>query len=540
MRTPKGNTLTGTAQLVRLILRRDRVVMPLWILFVALVPISYAATFDTLYPTAAARAQFADTGGSTAGFIALYGRLYGSSLGELATWRAGFIPIVIGLISILTVIRHTRAEEEAGRRELIGSTVVGRNASLVAALGTTVGANVLLGVLLAAAMTSQHLAVSGSVAIGVQFASAGALFAAVGGITAQLTSNSGSARAIAVITLGVTYLLRVVGDLSYQSGGIFAWVSWLSPINWVQQIHPYGGNRWWPVVLTLAVTVVLCAIALVLSARRNVGAGFFAPRLGPAEAAPSLSTPLALAWRLHRGLLAGWIAGFAVLGVVLGGLSESVTDLLQGNRNLQQILARMGGNAGLVDIYLASIMSILSLIAVAYAIQATLRLRAEESSGRAEPILSTGAGRLRWAISHLVFSALGPAAALTAAGITAGLIHGINTDDVGRTLPRIVSSALVQLPAVWMLAAITVTLIGVAPKIAAASWGALAICLLINLVGTALQLNHWVLDVSPFTHIPKLPGGTLSATPLITLTGIALILTTIGLAALRRRDIPVG
>lgn len=540
MNRPIGATLAGTGQLVRLIVRRDRVVMPLWILFIALVPISYAATFDTLYPTAAARAQFAETSGSAAGFIALYGRLYGSSLGELVTWRAGFVPIVIGLISILTVIRHTRSEEESGRRELIGSAVVGRNASLVAALSATVGANIVLGALLAAAMVSQHLPASGSIAVGAQFFSAGALFAAVAGVTAQLTSSSGSARGIAVIVLGVAYLLRVVGDVSYRSGGTFAWLSWLSPIYWVQQIHPFGGNRWWPVALTLAAAMMFCILALMLSERRDVGAGLFAPRLGPAEAKPSLSTPLGLAWRLHRSLLAGWIFGFAVLGIVLGGLSESVADLLQGNPNLQQILARMDGHAGLVDVYLGSVMSILGLIACAYGIQATLRLRSEESSGRVEQLLSTSVDRFRWAMSHLVFSALGPAAALATAGVTAGLTHGINTDDLLQTLAQILGAALVQLPAVWVLTAITVALVGCTPKIAAAGWGALAACLLISLVGTALQLNHWILDISPFTHTPKLPGNSLSLTPLVTLTAIALVLTTIGTTALRRRDFPIG
>jgi len=46
-----------------------------------------------------------------------------------------------------------------------------------------------------------------------------------------------------------------------------------------------------------------------------------------------------------------------------------------------------------------------------------------------------------------------------------------------------------------------------------------------------------VLDVSPFTHVPKLPGGTVTAAPLFWLSVIALALSVAGLAALRRRDI---
>jgi len=83
-----------------------------------------------------------------------------------------------------------------------------------------------------------------------------------------------------------------------------------------------------------------------------------------------------------------------------------------------------------------------------------------------------------------------------------------------------------------------VLLTGLLPRFAAVAWGALAACLLLLLLGSTLRLNQWVLDVSPFTHVPHLPGGDLAWLPLAALTGIAAVLTAAGLAALRRRDIP--
>ena len=56
-------------------------------------------------------------------------------------------------------------------------------------------------------------------------------------------------------------------------------------------------------------------------------------------------------------------------------------------------------------------------------------------------------------------------------------------------------------------------------------------------IGLVLQLSHWVLDISPFTHAPRLPGGPVHAAPLLWLCGVALALSAAGLAALRRRDI---
>src|SRR5207248_1998373 len=274
--------------------------------------------------------------------------------------------------------------------------VVGRNAGLAAALIATFGANLALAALLALMMMSQHLPAAGSLALGVEFAAAGWVFAAIGGVAAQLTDGAGGARGIAISVLGAAYLLRIGGDLSGfvpgalrgasgQSGGAFSWLSWLSPIGWVQRIRPYGGDRWWVVVLAAGLTTVIAAAAVAVSARRDVGAGLLPARPGPATAAPGLRTPLALAWRLHRGLLAGWTAGLAVVGVVLGGIANGIGNLLQGNRNLEDIFPRMGGRSGLINAYLAGMMGLLALLAAAYAIQATLRLRSEETSGRAEP-----------------------------------------------------------------------------------------------------------------------------------------------------------
>jgi ABC-2 type transport system permease protein len=525
--------LTGTGKLVRLILRRDRVLLPIWILTFTGLMATIVASFQGLFPTAAARQSYADASAADPGFTSLYGPLHGSSLGELSVWRAGFYPVLIALVALLTVIRHTRTEEESGRRELLGATVVGRHAALAAALVVTLAANLVLAALVAAAMAGQNLPVAGSVAAGLQLAAAGWAFAAV------LTSGAGGARGIAVGVLGGTWLLRVIGDVSGLSGGGVSWLSWLSPIGWAHKLRPYAGERWWVLLLPVALTALGAAVAVALEARRDVGAGLLPDRPGPATAAPGLRSPLALAWRLHRGLLVSWTAGFAVAGVVLGGAASSVGDMVADNQNLEEIFTRMGGRTGIVDAYLVSVMAILGLLAAGYAIQATLRLRAEETSGRAEPVLATAVGRLQWAASHLVFSVMGSALVLVAAGLTVGLTYGATTPDLGRQLSRVLEGALVQVPAVWVMAAVAVALVGLAPRFAGVAWGVLGLCVILGLVGAALQLDQWVMNLSPFTHLPKVPGGALAATPLVVLLAVALALGGAGLAGLRRREIPV-
>ncbi|OPG13816.1 ABC transporter permease [Microbispora sp. GKU 823] len=531
--------LTGTWGLVRLILRRDRVLTPLWVLVLGLVPISYVASIDGLFPSAAARQQYADLSAHNAGFVALYGRLHGSSLGELVAWRGGFIPVMAGLFCILTVIRHTRAEEDSGRRELLGSAVVGRHAPLAAALVSVFAAGLVLCAVLALGMIGQGLPAAGSWAFGAELAVTGWVFAAVAAMAAQLTAGAGSARAIAIGALAAAYVLRIVGDVGALDDGTPSWAGRLSPLEWVTWIRPYGEDAWWPVALTAGVAVALALGAAALSTRRDLGAGLLPPRLGRPAAGPALRSPLALAWRLHRGLLAGWAAGFAVLGVVLGYLAASVADLVRDAPQMADVFARLGGAAGLVDDYLAATTNLFGLIASAYAVQATLRARAEETSGRAEAVLGTAVGRLRWLGGHLAFSLVGPAAVLAAAGLAMGLAHGLNTGEAARQTSRLLAAALVQLPAVWVLAGVTVALYGLLPRLTALGWGAPVFCLLIGMVGAAIGLDQWVLDVSPFTHVPRLPADRFGVVPLASLSAIAAVLTAAGLAAFRRRDLPI-
>lgn len=530
-----SGALTGTWSLVRLALRRDRVVMPIWILFVGLIPAGFVSSFKGLYPTAAGREQYASVSEHNAGFTALYGQLTGSSIGELVSWRSGFIPVVIGVIMVLTVIRHTRTEEEAGRRELVGSAVVGRHAGLAAALVVSLGGSLLVGLLLALGLTGSKLPASGSFAMGLGWIAVGWLFAAIAAVAAQLTSGAGAARGIGIAAVAVAYLLRVAGDLGGHGWG---WLSWISPVGLGQRVRPFQAERWWVVPVAVVVAALLVALAGVLAARRDVGAGLLPDRPGPARGGATMRSAFGLAWRLQRGILLAWTVGAIALGVVFGGVADSVGSLLDSSGSLVQIFQRLGGRAAIIDSYLAAVLGVLALILSGYAVQAALRMRNEEASGRAEPVLATAVGRLRWAAGHLVFALLGPVFALLVGGLAMGLADGLSTGRTGREVPRLLGAALVQVPAMLVLAGLAVLLVGVLPRLSGLAWAGLAACVVLGLLGGALGLNHWLVDVSPFTHTPRVPAVSVTAEPLLWLGAVVVVLVVAGLAGLRRRDIP--
>jgi ABC-2 type transport system permease protein len=532
--------MSGIGALSRLILRRDRRIMPIWVIYLGIIPPVFVVATGKLFPTKASLDAYAAASAHNPGFVALYTQLFGSSLGEVVAWRMASIPVIIGLFSLLTVIRHTRTEEQNGRRELIGSTAVGRSAGLAAATITTCVACAVLGIVVAIGMMIAGQPAGGCWLYGAGMAAVGWVFAGVGAVAAQLTSNGGSARGIAITVLGAADVLRAAGDVSAIENGNLAWLSWLSPIGWAQHTRPYYENVWWPLALSVGATLVLVFGAAALSARRDLGAGLLPPRLGPATAGPLLHSPLGLAWRLHRGLLAGWAAGFAVLGLLLGYLAGSIGSIVTASKSIETLFQHLGGTTDLTNSYLAVILSLFGMIAGAYGIQAMLRARTEEASGRLEPVLGTATGRYRWLAGHLLFALLGPAVTLAVGGVGMGLANGLNTHDVGGQVSSMVGSALTQLPAVWVLATVTVVLFGLFPKASAGGWAALGICFLLNMVGTAAGLSHWVLDISPYTHLPHLPGGTVPALPLIVLVAVSVVLAVVGAAGFRRRSLPVG
>jgi ABC-2 type transport system permease protein len=255
----------------------------------------------------------------------------------------------------------------------------------------------------------------------------------------------------------------------------------------------------------------------------------FLPAL-PGPATGRLGSAGALAWRLHRGSVLGWSLAFFLAGVVYGGMTESAADLVGDNERAREIFERMGGQAAITDSFLAAMVGMLGLVASLYIVSSVLRLHGEETSGRAEPVLANAVGRLRWAAGHLIVAFGGAALImlLAALGFAAGY---------GKDLGPLLAAALVQLPAVWVVGGLTVLLHGAAPRLAPAAWGIAGAVLLIGWIGPALNVPQAVLDLSPFGHLPKLPGGAVHWPPVLVLLAVATLSTAGGLAALRRRDL---
>lgn len=522
---------TGTGHLLRLALRRDRIVLPVWAILIGLMPVFQFLSIRDLYTTQAQLDTLAQTTAANPALRAMYGPVFSSDLGSIGTWEGGAMYSVIAIAAVLTVIRHTRVEEESGRAELVASTAVGRFAGLTSALLLTWGGALLAGIVCGASLYASDLPAAGSLAFGAALAGSGALWAGVSAVAAQASAGARVARGVAFAALGAAFGLRAAGD---AGNGV---LSWFSPLGWSAQIRPFADERWWVLILLFGGTALAATAAYSLLRHRDTGSGMLAERPGPARAAPNLNGPLGLATRLQRGTLLGWTFGFVLYGLLIGGTVGSIGDMLAESEDLAELVTRMGGSESLEDSFIAYAVTMLAAAAAAYSVSAALRLHEEETGTRTELVLACSVGRIRYAASHLAYALLGPAVALLAAALAIGGIHGATTDDLGGQLSGTLGAALVQIPAVWVVTGLTVALLGFLPRYAPLAWGVLSTLIAIYFIGSFDLLPDWTMNLVPFNHPPKLPGAEFTATPILWLLAIAAALLTAGLFAYRRRDI---
>lgn len=534
--TGQGQPLAGTWTLVRFALRRDRVRLPVWILATTFVSMSSLSSFQTQYATAADRATAAETLGGPAGLAMTGPERYVEgpdyTYGAMTAHQLiGYLAITVGLMSVLTVVRHTRTEEETGRAELLRANVVGRHAQLAAGLTVAVAANLAIGLLLAATLGGSGVETvtgSGSLLLGAAVAAAGIGFAAITAVGVQISTFSRGASGLGMAAVGVAFALRAVGDIGSDP------VSWLSPIGWAQRTYAYVDDRWWPLLLNLALAAACAAAAFTLSTRRDVGAGLRPPRPGRPAASEALSRPLGFALRLHRGVLLGFAAGGLLFSLMYGSILGSAEDMIRENEQLRELTEQLGGDV--VESFASVVMTVLVVLAACYVVVAALRARTEETGGRAEPVLATGLSRTRWLASHLTVSLVGGTAVLLLAGLGFGLSGAASTDDWS-LVPALTGASLAYAPALWVTAGVAVALFGWLPNASAAAWAVPGYSFLVVYLGDLIDLPDWLADFSPIGHVPQVPAADLEWTPLLVLTAVAAGLIWLGLAGFNRRDL---
>jgi len=532
----------GTTKLLRLILRLDRIKLTLWLLglitLIGITPFSLRAILDAEaeaegVTTEAVLVEQAALLETNAASIALQGPpdALDTFGGRYAFEIGAFTLAIVALMNILLIARHTRAEEESGRAELVRAASVGPWSALAAVSVIAAATNLILGFGTTLVFVADGRGFGRSLLYGSSVALAGLLFAAIALIWVQVFEYGRAATGMSLAGLALAFALRAVGDVRDN------WLSLISPLGWVQAVDPFGEAILWPFFVSLVAVTGAVSVAIFLAVRRDVGAGLIEQRPGPATADRFLSTPLGFAWRLQRSTLFWWTVGAGFMGAIYGSVVSTIDDFVEENEAMRDMLEALGmsGDA-LRDGFINVILSMIALIATAGVIQSLLRPRGEELAGRAEPLLSAAISRRAWLTSHLVLTALAAPVFMVVAGValsvTDAMVVGQFT-EFGGTM----TAAIARVPAVWAIAGIGVLLYGWTQQLSLGVWVVFAVAAIIFLFGQLLRLPDQALNLSPIRHVTHLPGGDQSLQSVAVLFVIAVVTAVAGVMLFDRRDI---
>jgi polyether ionophore transport system permease protein len=520
-----ASPLTGVGSLIRLALRRDRIRLSVWIAALTLMMVYAPNAVKFAYPDEAARQARVNLLKTPAGMI-LGGPMFGVNETDLGVMMANELMLTLiiasSILSILTVIRHTRAEEESGAAELVLSSVVGRYARTYAALIVVGGVNAVLAVTMTLAMSATGFDVVNTAAMCLGITGAAMVFGAVAAVTAQLWRQARAATGAAMAVLALAVFARGIGDVINNSGSA---LSWFSPIAWAQQMRAFVDLRWWPFALLVVLAVALMALAAALESRRQYDDGVL-PSTGERPNAHPIRSVFGLHVTLQRGQTIGWTVGLFLAGLAFGSMTKSLLDAAKDNELLRRVLAHGG-----IDSVYTTLTQFLAAAATAYVVGAVLRLWSDEESGLGEAVLAGAVSRWRWLLTAVAAAIVGAAVLMFFAGLGNGIGAAITIGEPA-TVWRLTVAGLAYVPAMAAMAGIAA--LAVALRFAWIGWLAVTFVVISLYLGALLRLPQWLLDASPVgqTRAPS----EYSALALIVIVVVAIALTLVAGVIYRRRD----
>lgn len=525
----------NTEILMKAILRRDRIRIPVWLISIILSTLLIAAILPDLYPSDMERQIMAETMKNPAITVMLgpgYGLDNYTDGAMMAHFMLVFTALTMGIMGILLTNRHTGEEEEEGRIEMVRSLPVGSLSNLAATFLVLLISNIVLTLLTGLGLYSlgfDSMDLEGSLLYGASLGAVGIFFAALTGFFAQLAPNGRSTIGLSFAFLILAYLVRGIGDVGNEV------LSLISPLGLILRTEVFVNNYWWPVLVTLLIAGLIFLVSLYLNSIRDLGDGFLPSRPGRNRASGFLSSPLGLTFRLQRSSIIYWLLGMLVLGASYGSVLGELEGFIESSEILKLMLPEAEG-FNMTERFITTLISILTIIAIIPSLIFVLRLKSEERKNRTEQIYARAVSRNQVLGSYSLIAMI--AGLLMQLSSILGLWSAsILVMDDAMSLADLMKAGLVHLPAIWIFLSLAILFIGLAPRLSSLTWLYLGFTFFIVYLGDMLQLPEWMGKLTPFAYIPQLPIEELRIINLVILTGLGILLTGLGFIGYNNRNI---
>lgn len=532
----------GIKPLIRLILRRDRVKLPLWVVGIVLSLLAMVPLLKETYGDPKSLAALHQTFGLNPAGLFLTGPMDAPTFGALMTIETVlWWGLIIAFMNTFFIVRHTRQNEEIGAQELILSGQVHRSSGLVSALVVAFFCNGLIALGIGAGMHGVDTGGGNAWLYGLAFGTFGFVWAAIAACVVQLVQSARSANGILAAFIGVGFMLRGIGDFlgTNNAADIVqpAWPSMLSPFGWMQATRSLTMPEWRPVFIPVIISIFLIPLAFFLLARRDVGFGLLPSRTGRRRASALLKKPIGLTWYLQKNIFIGWAAGVLAMAAIIGLLVPGMTTVYGSSENLKMMITAMGGQGALIPAFLSAMLSIMVLLIAGYVIHGVSRLRAEEASGHLENLLATKLSRLKWCLSHTGVVLTGGILLLVLTGALLAICVNA-ASDFDASLPSYILAALSYTPVLLLFAGIYLLFFGLSPRLASvAAWTYFSVAIFMSWLAPLLKLNDTLMNLAPLSHLAAAPAEAIKVTPIAVMVSLAAVLSLIGFFAWRSRNL---
>jgi ABC-2 type transport system permease protein len=531
----KASTVFG-----RFVARRSLKLAIIWGGVFGLLVASSALAYATAYTTDASRAKIASTFGNNIGLKVLLGAPHNlATTAGFTGWRSLGTIIIFGSIwGILTASKAFRGEEAAGRWEsfLSGQTTMRRaTAQVLGGLFSSVAVMYVIVALATIGLGTLHniqFTISASLFFAVAAICSAAEFLAVGALASQLMPTRAKAATMTAMTFGLAFVLRAIGNVSAE----FHWLVNVSPLGWVENLRPLAGSRPLWLVPIIVFIIAISSLAIFVAGKRDHGESIVADKDTATPKTGSLNHLLPFAWRLIRPTTLAWCAGLLILSTAFSSLAKTAGQAFDASPGIDQALSRISQQASttgaktFLSIVFLMLMTIIMLV-VANGVSA---MREEEADSYLDNLLVAPVGRLRWLSGRIVLMAV----TITAMGLIVAVGSYIGTRNVHIAAHDLLLAGInVMAPAAFILG-IGILIMGFKPRLTSPLLHALvAWSFIIQIIGSAGNINHYILDTSILHHIALAPVVSPNWRVVLTLVGLGVVGCIVGMLRFKARDL---
>ncbi|MDR1017851.1 MAG: hypothetical protein LBM02_04030 [Lachnospiraceae bacterium] len=452
-------------------------------------------------------------------------------------YGAVMLPLMGALGSVMGIqigVKGTRMAEANGSTELMLSKAIKRRvpeiSSFIEVILVSVVTTILIFLCLAFAnMKGQNIksAFAFSAIIGAFIF----MFGGLAILVSQIFSDVRTVNATCYFILGIAYFFRSVIDVkNFDSLRIF------SPFNWLESMHVYYDLNLQYLILPLFSGVIFSVVGIYLVGKRDINTGFINEKnRGRKKASFALKGFITIFIRNERKTIFFWLVGVELLAVMYGGLSNSLSTLANGNKNMLLILGVSANTAKRELFQQFSIMAILMIVffSIFAALVVLYREEKDAKSGAFDSLLSKPVSHKKVYFTY-VFGSL----------ISGVLIYTITYLSLFASISRkhlsmafIFKGYLSYLCVLIVFVLIGALIISAIPSFYPFLYFYLSIMFLLTIMKDLFKVPLWFLKISPFGWMKGAPLSKVSNPVYISFFIISVVCVVIGLYRYKRRDL---